>query len=338
MDRPLGCPSADAAAGAGLRLVVSDGAILGPPRRPAVSIKATRTRLDRDDSFDEAAARILSDCLDHFTANIPALRETGDAEAVHQLRVALRRLRAFLGLIGRVAPNNLELMNAAARAKTTAGALGVARDWHVLREGLEHGPREFLRDEPGLFLLLDAVESRRLRAIATARDVIVAPATQQFARELRGAISRRAWRESSGALEEKGSARVVAVRALNRLHRRAVKRSENIAEVTPEERHAARIALKKTRYAAEFFESLFERREARAYLRRLATIQEELGEDNDRRTAERLLGEITINDTARDTGRVDWFLRGWRARAQHESFAAAQKNERRLKRLKPFWR
>ena len=68
-----------------------------------------------------------------------------------------------------------------------------------------------------------------------------------------------------------------------------------------ERRHAARIALTKTRYAAEFFESLFGRSEARTYLRRLAAIQEALGEDNDRRAAERLLGEVTMNDAALET-------------------------------------
>ena len=197
MDRPLGCLGPDGAASAAraLRLVASDGEIVGAPRQSAVSVKAARLSLSPGDSFDDAIARILGDCLDHFAANIPALQETGDAEAVHQLRVALRRLRAFFGLLKRVTPASPELANAATRAKAIAGALGEARDWHVFREGLERGPREFLRDEPSFFALLDAVELRRLRALEAARATIAAPVTQQFVRELRGLISRRAWRD-----------------------------------------------------------------------------------------------------------------------------------------------
>ena len=292
----------------------------------------------RTNSFDGAIGRILGDCLDHFAVNIPALRQTGDAEAVHQLRVALRRLRAFLGLLKRVVPANLELASAATRARIIASALGEARDWHVLRDGLERGPREFLREEPGFFALLDAVELRRLRALEAARAMIVSPTTQQFVRELRGLISRRAWREGSMGLEGKGSARAFAVKALNRLHRRAVKCCEGVAALEPEQRHKARIALKKARYAAEFFESLFCQKTARVYLRGLATIQDQLGEDNDRRTAARLLSEITAEDASKETLRAICFLRGWRAQAQQRGLIAMKESERRLRRLKPFWR
>ncbi len=340
MDRLLGCPGPDGAASSerALRLVASDGEIVGRGGKAAVPVKSERLALSADDSFDHAIGRILGDCLDHFAANIPALRQTGDAEAVHQLRVALRRLRAFLGLLKRVVPANPELANAATRARIIASALGEARDWHLLCEGLEQGPREFLRDEPGFFALLDAVELRRLRALEAARAMIVSPTTQQFVLELRGLISRRAWREGSRGLEEKGSARAFAVKALNRLHKRAVKCCEGVAALEPEQRHKARIALKKARYAADFFESLFCQKTARVYLRGLATIQDQLGEDNDRRTAARLLSEITAEDASQETLRAICFLRGWRAQAQQRGLIAMKESERRLRRLKPFWR
>ncbi len=340
MDRPHGCPGPDGAAPSAraLRLVASDGEIVCPGSNAAVPVKSKRLALSADESFDGAIGRILGDCLDHFAVNIPALRQTGDAEAVHQLRVALRRLRAFLGLLKRVVPANPELASVATRARIIARALGEARDWHVLRDGLERGPREFLREEPGFVALLDAVELRRLRALEAARAMIVAPTTQQFVRELRGLISRRAWREGSTGLEGKGSARVFAAKALNRLHKRAVKRCEGVAALEPEQRHKARIALKKARYAADFFESLFCQKAARTYLRGLATTQDQLGEDNDRRTAARLLTEIAAEDASKETLRAIYFLRGWRAQAQQRGLIAMKESERRLRRLKPFWR
>ncbi|MGA8169453.1 MAG: CHAD domain-containing protein [Methylocystis sp.] len=340
MDRPLGCPDPDgaAAAGSALRLVARDGEVLGSSRPALVSVKAARLSLSADGSLDAAVARIVGGCLDHLAANIPALRETGDAEAVHQLRVASRRLRAVLGELKRASPSNPELTAAAARAKAIADALGAARDWHVLREGLERGPRKFLREEPDFFTLLDAVELRRLRAVEAARAAIAAPATQQFMRELRGLISRGTWREGAGWSAEKGSARDFAVKSLNRLQKHAAKRCENVADLKPEHRHQARIALKKVRYVAECFESLFSRKAARRYLNELANIQDQLGEENDRETAARLLGEIAAEDASRETLRAVWFLRGWRARAQEQGYLATKASEKRLRRLKPFWR
>jgi len=250
----------------------------------------------------------------------------------------LRRLRAFLGLLKRVAPANPELATAASSAKTIAGVLGEARDWHVLREGLERGPRAFLREEPGFVALLDAVELRRLRALQAARAAIGAPSTQQFVRELHGLVARRAWREESEGLAESESARAFAVKALNRLHKRALKRCEGVAALEPEQRHRARIALKKARYAAEFFESLFCQKAARTYLRRLAIIQDQLGEDNDRRTAARLLSDIAAEDASQETFGAVCFLRGWRAQAQQLGAVATKESEKRLRRLKTFWR
>ena len=83
---------------------------------------------------------------------------------------------------------------------------------------------------------------------------------------------------------------------------------------------------------------MFCQKTARVYLRGLATIQDQLGEDNDRRTAARLLSEITAEDASKETLRAICFLRGWRAQAQQRGLIAMKESERRLRRLKPFWR
>ncbi|MFY9629751.1 MAG: CHAD domain-containing protein [Methylocystis sp.] len=336
MDRPLGCSGKDDAVVGrrSLRLVASNGEISGGPGGP---VKAKRLALDPQDTQDEAIARILSNCLDHFTANAPALRAIGDPEAVHQSRVALRRLRAFLGLLKQAMPT-LDLSATAAQAKAIAGALGDTRDWDVLREGLEKGPRSFLGDEPAFYALLDEIELRRHQARDAARAAISSPQTYRFVNELRQIIARRPWREHGKDTGAKGSARALAIKALNRLHRRAVKKCDGVASFPPERRHEARIALKKARYGAEFFESLFSGKDARAYLRDLAMIQDQLGDENDRATAARLLKEITEADVAQKTMRAAWFLEGWRARADSQSGGAVRLAERRLRKLKPFWR
>lgn len=330
-------------------LVSCDDAAGEPGRAPggrrasieAVPVKAGDISLDRHASLDDAIAEMLSSCLDHFAANEPALRETGDPEAVHQLRVALRRLRAALGLLKSAVPC-VEFDTAAARARTIAAGLGEARDWDVFAESLDAGPRERLNDEPSFYALLDAVELRRAQAHRNARALIVEQTTQQFAADLRLALRRKAWRD--GARDDAtrtgdpGSAREFAARALDRLHRRAVKKCQGLAALTPEQRHRARIALKKARYAAEFFETLFDApARARRYLRSLGKIQESLGADNDAAAAARLLREIEA-DGGGQTAFASGFVRGWRAHEQALSAAGAKRSEKLVKKLEPFWR
>lgn len=342
MDRPAGSSVANRAAtwSGPLRLVASnqpgDNGLQQPGGGHA-PVKAGDIALDRRASLDEAVVEILSSSLDHFVANWPALRESSDPEAVHQMRVALRRLRAALGLLKRAVPC-LEFETAAARAKTIATTLGEARDWDVFRESLEAGPRGQLNDEPSFYALLDAVELRRAQAHEIARGVVAEKATKQFVADLRRALMSKAWRGDGRRTGNRRSAQDFAAKALDRLHRRAVKKCKGLAALAPEERHQARIALKKTRYAAEFFERLFgARRRARTYLRAIGKIQEYLGADNDMATATRLLREIEADGGGKTTFAAG-FVRGWRAREQEQGASAAKKSAKIVKRLEPFWR
>jgi len=345
MDRPAGWSVANRAAMRSglLRLVASNETENDGQRRPGgghAPVKAGGVALHRRASLDEAVAEVLSSSLDHFVANWPALRESSDPEAVHQMRVALRRLRAALGLLKRAVPC-LEFETAAARAKTIAATLGEARDWDVFRESLEAGPRGRLNDEPSFYALLDVVELRRAQAHEKARAVVAEKATKQFVDELRRALRRRAWRgnarDDAPRIGDPDSARDFAAKALDRLHRRAVEKCEGLAALAPQQRHQARIALKKARYAAEFFATLFDARpRVRTYLRAIGKIQENLGADNDTATATRLLREIEADGGK--TTLAAGFVRGWRAREQEQGAAGAKKSEKIVKRLEPFWR
>ena len=326
MDRHLGA----GATGPGprgqsaLRLVVCGV----PPSPAAAPVRAAPLALPRDASLDDAVARILSSCLDQFVANWPSFRETAAPESVHQMRVALRRLRAAVGLVRRALARP-DYENAATRAKAIADALGAARDWDVFSDLLEAGPRRALGDEPSYYALLDAVELRRAAAYKTARAVVDSPETSRFVADLRAALDRA---PAPAAI----SARDFALRALDRLRKRALKTSKGLASRTADERHAARIALKKARYGAEFFESLFDGG-ARAYGRSLAKIQDRLGADTDMEMATRLLDEIDANG-AGETVRASAFVRGWFAQAREEGAARAGKCEKALRKLEPFWR
>lgn len=349
MDRPSGLTVTDLVStkpGSLGSVVSGKTEIQNPPIQQLypIAVKAHPVSLPENCSLDAAAALMLSTCLDHFVANWPTLNSPAESEGVHQMRVALRRLRAGVSVLRR-AIESAQLETAASRARNIATKLGEARDLDVFSQNLEAGCFDGLHGEPSYYALLDAVEWRRRDAHERVRALVRQPQARQFVSDLRAALAERAWSGKSldttqpaFATGEDGSARRFAEYALDRLHRRAVKKCHGLADRSEEERHKARIALKKSRYAAEFFQSLFNEEErAPAYIRDITKMQDRLGRDNDMATATRLLEEMDAANRS-ETAFAAGFVRGWRARAQELAAKDARKSEKASKRLEPFWR
>jgi CHAD domain-containing protein len=298
------------------------------------AIKARAIKLSKNDTLEDAAATIFSASLEHFLANVPLLETSSAQESVHQMRVALRRLRAAIGLLRPILAGPA-LETAGDRAKTLASVLGAARDWDVFRATLNAGPREAIGDDPSFHALIDTVESLREKAYRAAHEAVSSDETSQFVDDLCLAIERRDW-EVETEMRAPDSAYAFAVGALARLHKRLLKKSKNLATLSAEERHRVRIALKKARYGAEFFESLFKNgKAAGAYSRALGELQDQLGVFNDMEVANDLLDRIDAENQA--AARASGFVRGWFAHAAREGVAHADKSEKRLKKLAPFW-
>ena len=91
-----------------------------------------------------------------------------------------------------------------------------------------------------------------------------------------------------------------------------------------QQRHRARIAAKKVRYATEFFQSLYSSKLAPPYIASLTALQGALGSINDATVAASLLAQLveTRPDLAQHTG----FVRGYLA-------AGAEQDVRKLGKL-----
>jgi len=302
------------------------------PALPGPSVKATPLRLDPRASLDDAFAAVIGGCLDHFCANAARFRRAGQPESVHQMRVALRRLRAAIGLSKKDFPC-AELILAAAQAKLLAGKLGVVRDWDVFHDRLSE-PRAAAPGEAGFYALIDMVELRRAEAAQEARIALDSPRTHEFLDGLRTVVERRAW-SNGGVSTQEGSARVFAARSLTRLRKRALTRCDGLADLPAHDRHQARIALKKARYGAEFFESLFDA-PSRPWLHAISHLQESLGSGTDVEMALRLLDRLDVDDNAAPR-RAIGFCRGWWTHALAEITAAAHESGKSLRKVRPFW-
>ena len=94
----------------------------------SVAVKASSSNLGCQDTVDEGIAKLLSNCQQQIQANLSPAENGG--EGVHQLRVALRRLRTALYFLRREfeTPSLLALDGEARRFART---LGPARNWDV---------------------------------------------------------------------------------------------------------------------------------------------------------------------------------------------------------------
>jgi CHAD domain-containing protein len=314
------------------------GLIEPPPLRAAA--------LDFDLPADVSAAGIFAligrHCLAQFDANLlPVLRDR-DLEGVHQMRVALRRLRSAIGLFAPMLDDSA-LQPLLDDLRWLGAPLGRKRDLDVfLTETLV--PLRSLADPPKrLAHLATILEDRRVSAQDALDSALNAP---------RLAAMRLGLNRFLAAVEA-GEAAVLADAALAaapaadfavdvlRKRRRKVKQlGSRHAELDVPELHDLRIRAKKLRYAAEFLRPLFVQRKSqrkgpRRFIDALAHLQDCLGMLNDADVGGRLVRDL-LPAPAQDPAAAAiaaWFagrqqLQLAQLGAAWDSFAA----------LRPFWK
>jgi inorganic triphosphatase YgiF len=302
--------------------------------------KAAALALPETVTFDDLLAAVITSTLNHFVANWAALRETEAPESVHQLRVALRRMRSALGIFRRVIALP-ELEDIRAEARRIASALGPARECDAFRQNALSGPfsdqLEHIRGAP---LLLEAVAKRRQESYAAARRVIDDPAASLFVLRVQGFVLTRAWRtalapQDLGLLTTPG--KFYAASVLDRLLKRVLKRGKHMPEMPDEERHEVRIALKNFRYASEFFGSLFANGKGlRNDLALVADLQEDLGAHNDAATAKSFIESLELPPEP-GTHFATGYLLGWYRHATMVADGHLKKKWKTFKRADVFW-
>lgn len=91
-------------------------------------VKATRIRLKRKMSLEEAVRCMGLNCLLQIEANVPGVHNQS-VEGLHQLRVGMRRLRALLDMVDKMMPLPAGMKEG---LDWLAAELGTTRDWDVL--------------------------------------------------------------------------------------------------------------------------------------------------------------------------------------------------------------
>jgi len=261
-------------------------------------------------SLGEALAAILSAAMAHVLANQDALRRTDDPEAVHQMRVGCRRLRAALSLFRAEIPEAALLGDG---FRNLGAALGTVRDLDVFaHQTLEAilGAAEIPADlRPILERAKNTLRLRRAEALEEARRTIGAPETAVALLRLglRTALLHQAG-EGSPAVPVATVARRLSARHLRKLKTM----DASLVGLAPEHRHKIRIAAKKLRYVLEFLAPALPAKATAPAIRRLARLQDCLGPLNDIAAVPRMVSDLI--PTLRDRDLAVGFATGWHSR------------------------
>lgn len=298
----------------------------GRPHRKAEPVGLVRGLATAD-----ALAAIVRACIRHFRLNEAAMVEGRAPEALHQARVAIRRLRSALSLFRDVL-GDPETERVKVRLRDLAALLGAGRNLDVYLERLESDGAAGETLPPDRLAALRADRERAYDAIAKA---LASKRFRGLMLDLLIWAEDGAWRRPDDPDARERLDRPVeasAAKILRKRRRRVRKRGRDLDRLDAEARHRVRIEAKKLRYAAEFFSGLVERKADRkrleTFLSALEELQEALGTLNDLETARALRlehGPAAPEETG--GGEPDGKLVA-DAVAAHEAFVDA----------KPFWR
>ena len=303
-----------------------------------VAVKASSSSLDYQDTVDEGIAKLLSSCQQQILANLSPAENGG--EGVHQLRVALRRLRTALYFLRREFETP-SLQGLDGEARRFARTLGPARNWDVFIDSTLSDIEKTNLPDIDFSSLRDASVPFRNEGYSIVRDNIADPQTNRFLLSLGLVILRKSWRNEVASEDLRTLAEPLtkfASNVLTRIERKVLKRGRHFRHLRPEARHKLRLTLKKLRYATEFFLPLFANRASTGkYLKQLSRLQDVLGEANDIRTSRTLLSNIRERAESPDLHRAIGAVIGWQGHL--ETTSASRMNNRwgKFKRTAQFW-
>ncbi|AYH42834.1 CHAD domain-containing protein [Azoarcus sp. DN11] len=247
---------------------------LGTRRAPA---RAEPSAVTADASSLDAFRSLAGSCLRQWQANAVGAAEDHAPEFIHQLRVALRRLRTLLSLFAPVLPPEF-VEDWRARLGDNARTFAEARDLDVLHDEILAPAATDEADHSGseadsVIALAARVGAERERARRDALNSLDPAAQGRLMIGLTAAL--HALPPDSPHAHE--TLTDFAHRQLDRLRKKVRRRHAAAADGSRAHLHALRIALKRLRYALEFFAPLLPAKRTRKYLAAIVRTQNALG-------------------------------------------------------------
>jgi inorganic triphosphatase YgiF len=237
--------------------------------------KAGPVNVHPDMTVAEAFETIVHACLKHYCLNEPLVLREAKGAALHQCRVAMRRLRSAVTLF-RPAIEDVELQHLRQELRWFTAQLGEARNLDVYLErdmGDEEREQVGRKRERAYDHVIDAMNSHKFRRLLI---------------DLVGWAAIGAWRSAKIArrpIERFANGR------LDRLWASITGAGRDVGGMDEITRHELRIQVKKMRYAIEFLRGLYPNADTeKRFASAVEELQESLGKLNDMATAKTLGG------------------------------------------------
>ncbi len=297
-------------------------------------------------SIAEAFKAIAHSCLRQIVANMNAVL-SHSPDAVHQMRVGMRRLRVAIWLFSEIFRDD-QTEQIKTKLKYYASALAPARDLEVM---IIDVLRPFSRRYPkerGFASLIRSFSRRRKKAYDQAVEAVTSEGFRTFT------IDCSAWIETGGWTAIKNSTEaallaspinIFAARQIARQRKKLLRRGRHLTSLEPEQVHELRIRAKKLRYTVEFFRSLYldgkKPKQWNRFVSEMQRLQDALGSYNDMTVRRNLFTEFTAGTQAKRNPAVA-FAAGQIVGEQHafgrQLLKDASKALSRFEDVKPFWK
>jgi triphosphatase len=323
----------------------------GLVEKPSAAVeKAYEPELSEGATAGRAFTLIGRACLRQLVANEAATKKR-HAEALHQMRIALRRLRAAISLFSAVVTDSrVEAIKA--ELKWLGRELAPARDLDSFLIEALRPLRKQQADEPGLISISRMFARERLKSYRRAQEAVESARFRALVLDTAEWIEAGPWFTSDDPLMVARRATPIETLAGEQLLRRRKKirrRGTAIGELSPAQLHKLRIQIKKTRYATEFFAGLYRGKKAtkrcEKFRASLKQLQNCLGGFNDIMTRKALCADILARpgrSLTEEQNRHRAFAAGLIMGDQQAQIARllqrAAKAHSRFDTAKPFWK
>jgi inorganic triphosphatase YgiF len=263
------------------------------------AVYAEPIELKQDMEAGQAFRLISRSTVRHFGANAAAVHNL-DPEGIHQMRVGLRRLRAAISLFSGVVSGK-QTEEIKAELKWLTNELAPAREIDVfVREKISRAALELV-PRRGWKALEEEFSARRDTALERAKRAV---GSQRYRNLLVDVLEWIELRHSDSQNDARVQIGNFADEKLRRRIKKLVKTGQCLKDLSARKKHKFRIRIKKARYAADFFESLFPGKHDRKQLARLSkhlkTVQDALGSLNDFTAHQRIAADVALKASAQD--------------------------------------
>ena len=258
------------------------------PVKPIVH-KAQITNIDVETPVKDVFQSMIWSCLLHLQANVPGAISNAEDEYLHQVRVALRRLRVALNMTSKLHSDE-ELDSLSKHVEEIGTELGRSREWDVfVAEILPSISKDSDANEWKLTLARESEKHRQL-SHQLVESILLSAEFQRTLLRFGAWMYGEYWKNFSNSDSLLHNSEII----LQGYARKILLRGKLIHEdLNNKQLHKLRIACKNLRYSSELLTSVSGLNSDNAQAKALVKLQDTLGRVNDNVVALHLLDELS---------------------------------------------